>query len=152
VCTCVYMCVHVYVSVCECVPVSVWRGRGWEGKGGGDVYDYDVRLGAYKFLLLLHSFYSFFSFFCQVLVETFQSVLQSANQDHLRTFYVLGTYAQYSIAQFVYIIKFQEALFNFLVSHQTYDLCCIVLNVDELFSLHEIFSSLYSSSSVYFVD
>jgi hypothetical protein len=94
---CVYVCVHVCVSVsvcvcvCVCLSVSVWRGRGWEGKGC--VFMNDVRLGAYKFLHFLHSFYSFFSFSCQVLVETFQSVLQSANQDHLRTFYVLGTYA-----------------------------------------------------------
>ena len=89
----------------------------------------DVRLGAYKFLHFSHSFYSSFSFFRQVLVETFQSVLQSANQDHLRTFYVLGTYAQYGVAQYVNMIKFYSALFKFLVSYQTYDLCCVVLNI-----------------------
>lgn len=103
------------------VPVSVWRGREREGKEG--VFMTDVRLGAYKFLHLSHSLYSFFSFFCQVLVETFQSVLQSANQDHLRTFYVLGTFAQYGIAQYINMIKFQEALFKFLVSYQAYHLC-----------------------------
>ena len=84
--------------MCLCLCLCGEDGDGMGSEGEGCVFMNDVRLGAYKFLHFSHSFYSFFSFICQVLVETFQSVLQSANQDHLRTFYVLGTHAQYGIA------------------------------------------------------